>query len=158
MAARRPLSLIFAVGRNHAIGRGGGLPWAWPEDTAHFIRTTHGHAVIMGRRTWEELGAPLPDRINFVVTADASPRPGAIVVPSLDAAFAGAYAVDASPFVIGGAQLFAAAMPRATDVWVTEIPEAPTDADTFFSFDATGFTVVDERTTPSGLRFLHYAR
>lgn len=153
MAARHPLSLIFAVGRNHAIGRGGGLPWAWPEDTDHFARMTHGHAVIMGRRTWEEIGAPLGDRVNFVVTSDHTPRAGAIVVPSLDLALASAYAVDPSPFVIGGAQLFAAAMPLATDVWVTEIPEAPPDADTFFVFDATGFALVDERTTQAVCAF-----
>src|SRR5262245_57935354 len=151
----RPLSLIFAVGRNGAIGRDGGLPWDYPEDRAHFFRTTVHHVVVMGRRTFFERSEPLPDRTSIVVSRTFMPPSGVLAARSLDEALDMAYARDASPFVIGGARLFSEAMPLATRVYITEIPESP-EADTFFRFDATGFRVVEERTTDSGLRFVTY--
>jgi dihydrofolate reductase len=153
----RPLSLIFAVGRNGAIGRNGGLPWDYPEDRKHFANTTRGHAVIMGRRTFDEVGEPLPDRKNIVVSRTFEPRPGVAVVKSLREALDLAYSQDPSPFVIGGVKLFTEALPLATRAYVTEIPEAP-QADTFFHFDGSGFRVAEEHTTSSGLRFVTYAR
>lgn len=153
----RPLSLIFAVGRNGAIGRDGGLPWSYPEDRKHFADMTRGHAVIMGRRTFDEVGQPLPDRRNIVVSGTFEPRHGVVVVSSLEEALAVAYSGDPSPFVIGGVRLFTEALPLATHVYVTEVPESP-EADTFFHFDRSGFQVVEERTTSSGLRFVTYAR
>lgn len=153
----RPLSLIFAVGRNGAIGRGGGLPWDYPEDRKHFASTTRGHAVIMGRRTFDEVGEPLSERTNIVVSRTFAERPGVLVVHSLTEALRVAYAEDPSPFLIGGVRLFTEALPLATRVYVTEIPESPS-ADTFFHFDGAGFRVADERTTSSGLRFVTYER
>lgn len=149
----RPLALIFAVGGNDAIGRGGALPWEFPEDTEHFDATTRGHVVIMGRRTWDEIKVELPGRTNFVVTSDGKPRRGAMVVPSLAVALLYAYHVDAMPFVIGGAQLLHAALPLATRVYRTLVPVAPSDADTFFAFAPTGFLRTEEKRTPSGLVF-----
>lgn len=154
---RRALSFIFAVGRNGAIGLGGKLPWDYPEDRKFFFRTTVGHAVIMGRRTYEERGEPLRDRVNIVVSRTLAAPPGVFVAPSLAEALELAYEKDPSPFVIGGAELFREAMPLATRVYVTEIPESP-EADTFFHFDPRGFHVVDDRTTSSGLRFVTYER
>jgi dihydrofolate reductase len=153
----RPLSLIFGVGRNGAIGLNGGLPWNYPEDRKHFMNTTRGHAVIMGRRTFDEVGKPLPDRRNIVVSRTFEPRPGVVVAGSLDEALALAYSEDPSPFVIGGVRLFTEALPLATRVYVTEIPESP-PADTFFHFDGSGFRIADERSTSSGLRFVTYVR
>jgi dihydrofolate reductase len=153
----RPLSLIFAIARNGAIGLNGGLPWHYPEDRNHFFRTTVGHALVMGRRTYEEVGTPLPDRTNIVVSRTFAAPPGVISAESLSAALELAYAKDPSPFVIGGARLFDEAMPLATRVYVTEIPESP-PADTFFRFDSKGFCVIEERTTASGLRFVTYER
>lgn len=148
--------MILALGPNGALGREGKLPWSHPEDRAHFEHTTRGHAVIMGRRTWEEEGRPLPGRINVVVSRSFA-RPnddaGVLVARSLDEALTLAWAVDDSPFVIGGAGLFAEAMPLVTRIYLTEIPEAP-DADVFFELDRTGFRVVDERTGEGGLRYL----
>ena len=69
----RRLSLIFAVAENGVIGRGGALPWDYPEDREHFLRTTEAHPVIMGRRTWEERGTPLPGRTNIVVSKSFVP-------------------------------------------------------------------------------------
>jgi dihydrofolate reductase len=153
----RPLSLIFAVGRNGAIGRDGGLPWNYPEDRKHFMNTTRGHAVIMGRRTFYEVGEPLPDRTNIVVSKTFEPRSGVTVAPSLGEALDVAYAVDPWPFVIGGVRLFTEALPLATRIYVTEVPESPT-ADTFFHFDPSGFRIAEERVSSSGLRFVTYAR
>ena len=115
------------------------------------------HAVIMGRRTYFECGKALPERVNIVVSRTMSSPEGVTVVPSLGDALELAYANDPSPFVIGGARLFSEALPLATRVYVTEIPESP-DADTFFHFDPRGFHVAEERTTTSGLRFVTYER
>lgn len=148
--------MILALGRNGALGRGGKLPWSHPEDRAHFERATRGHAVIMGRRTWEEEGRPLPDRVNVVVSRSftrPSDDPSVLVARSLEEALTLAWAVDEAPFVIGGARLFAEAMPLVTRIYLTEIPEAP-EADVFFELDRTDFSVVDERAGEGGLRYL----
>ena len=153
---RRPLSMILALGRNGAVGPDGKLPWSQPEDRAHFGRTTRGHPVIMGRRTWEEEGSPLPDRVNVVISrsfARPSDEASVLVARTLDEALALAWEVDDAPFVIGGARLFAEAMPFVTRIFLTEIPETP-DADVFFELDRTDFSVVDERTGEGGLRYL----
>lgn len=151
---RPTLSMILALGRNGAFGRGGKLPWSHPEDRAHFERTTRGHAVIMGRRTWEEEGRPLPDRVNIVVSRSFEPPSADVLVArSLDEALAIARRTDDEPFVIGGVRLFAEAMPHVTRIYLTEIPEDP-EADVFFTLDRTGFSVVDEREGAGGLRYL----
>jgi dihydrofolate reductase len=123
------LSLIVARARNGVIGRAGTLPWRLPEDLAFFKRTTMGHPIVMGRRTWESIGRPLPGRRNIVVSRQAGfVAAGAEVVPSLDEALrlcAGAGEL----FVIGGAQLYGEALPRADRLIVTEI-DADFDGDT----------------------------
>jgi dihydrofolate reductase len=118
------LVLIAAVARNGVIGKDNQLLWHLPEDMRFFKETTLGHPVIMGRRTWESLPArfrPLPGRRNIVVTHntrfDAS---GAEVATSLDAALA-LLAAAPSAFVIGGAQLYAQALPRAQRLLLTEL-------------------------------------
>lgn len=129
------LSLIASVGRDHAVGRGNQLLWREPQDQRHFRATTLGHPVVMGRKTWESLPAkfrPLPGRRNVVVSRNADyDAPGAEVVPSLAAALA---LLDAVPqvFVIGGAQLYAEALPRADELVLTEIDAHFGDADAFF--------------------------
>jgi dihydrofolate reductase len=126
------LTLIAAISRNGVIGRGGQLPWDLPEDRAHFRRATMGHAVIMGRRTWDETGRALDGRRNIVVS-----RSGAVsgtdreVVPTLAEAIALARTTDREPFVIGGAQLFRLALPLATRMMLTELT-FDADGDTFF--------------------------
>jgi dihydrofolate reductase len=150
------VSMILALGENGALGRSGKLPWDYPDDRTHFERTTRGHATIMGRRTWEETGRPLPDRVNIVVSRTFEPPAGAEsvhVFGSLDDALAYAWTIDPEPFVIGGARLFAEALPRVTRIYLTEIPEAPA-ADVFFELDRSGFTTVDERVGRGGERYL----
>ncbi len=161
MQRPRQLSMILALGRDGALGLRGKLPWSYPEDREHFERTTRGHAVVMGRRTWDEAGRPLPDRTNIVVSrsfvppADA-PRegPGSVLAaPTLDEALDLAWSVDDEPFVIGGTRIFAEALPRVTRIYLTEVP-APPEADVFFALDRRGFAVASERRGEGGARFL----
>ncbi len=128
---RPKLSLIAAVARNGGIGRDNQLLVHLPEDLRHFKRTTLGCPIVMGRRTWESIGRPLPGRRNLVVTRNpAWHAAGAEVAASLDAALE--LAADAERvFVIGGAQLFAEALPLADELVLTEI-DADLPADTFF--------------------------
>ncbi len=118
------LVLIAAVARNGVIGRGNELLWHLPEDMRFFKAATRGHAVIMGRKTWQSLPPrfrPLPERRNIVVTRNgAFDAPGAELAASLPAAVA---LVGDAPraFVIGGAQLYALALPLASELWLTEL-------------------------------------
>jgi len=118
------LNLIYARAANGVIGKGNALPWHLPEDMAHFKRLTHGCPVIMGRKTWDSLPArfrPLPGRVNIVVTRQGDwAQPGALRADSLPQALA--LCADApEAWVIGGAQIYAAALPLAQRAVVTEI-------------------------------------
>lgn len=125
------LGLIFARARNGVIGRDGGLPWHLPEDLAHFKRVTMGCPVIMGRRTWDSLPErfrPLPGRTNIVVTRQGDwHAAGAARAASLEDAVA-LCAGQPRGWVIGGAQLYACALPLADLAEVTEI-DADFDGD-----------------------------
>jgi dihydrofolate reductase len=128
-----PLHLIYARSRNQVIGLQGGLPWHLPEDLAHFKRTTLGQPVIMGRITWESLPAafrPLPGRTNVVVSRQPHfVASGAQVATSLQAAIM-LFPADQVVWLIGGAQLYAQAMPMASRLVVTEI-DADFEGDAF---------------------------
>jgi dihydrofolate reductase len=119
------LTLIVARARNGVIGRDNQLPWRLPEDLAFFKRTTMGAPIIMGRKTHESIGRPLPGRRNVVVTRDAARRfTGCETATDLRAALALA-AVDQAPeaFLIGGAELYAEGIGLADKLIVTEIAE-----------------------------------
>jgi dihydrofolate reductase len=126
--------LIAAVARNGAIGRGNELLFRDPADQRHFRAATMGHPVIMGRKTWDSLPPrfrPLPGRRNLVVSRDASlDAPGAEVMPGLDAALQATADVP-TVFVIGGAQLYALALPLADVLLLTEV-DADLEGDVFF--------------------------
>jgi dihydrofolate reductase len=123
--------LVAAVAANRVIGAHGKLPWHLPEDLRHFKSLTLGHPVIMGRRTWESLGKPLPGRENIVVTrAPGYKAPGAHVAASLEGALA-LCAGEPIAFVIGGAELYDAALPAADGLVMTEI-HRDFDGDTRF--------------------------
>ena len=113
--------LVAALARNGVIGAQGKLPWHLPEDLQHFKKLTLGHPVLMGRRTWESLGRPLPGRENIVVTRRAGYQAaGASIAGSVEAAIA-LCTGEPVAFVIGGAQLYAAALPLADGLVLTEI-------------------------------------
>ncbi len=119
-----PLHLILARASNGVIGKDNAMPWHLPEDLAHFKRVTLGCPVVMGRKTWDSLPErfrPLPGRLNVVVTRQADwSAPGALRAGSLDEAVA-LCPPDAEAWVIGGAQLYAQALPLARSAVVTEI-------------------------------------
>lgn len=124
------LSLVVAMDANRGIGVDNKLPWHLPEDLAHFKRVTLGHPIIMGRKTFESIGRPLPGRRNIVVTRNADWRhEGVDVVHSLREAVA--LVGDDSASIIGGAQIFAEAMNVADRLIVTHIDEVYR-CDTFF--------------------------
>ena len=127
------LTLIAAIARNGVIGIDNRLPWRLPADLKHFKALTLGNTVIMGRKTWESLPAgfrPLPGRQNIVVTRDGSYQAAsATIATSLPAAISAAESSEA--FVIGGAELYAAALPLADRLQLTEI-DASFEGDTHF--------------------------
>jgi dihydrofolate reductase len=128
---RQPLTLIAAVSRNRVIGQNGKLPWDLPEDRAFFRDSTMGHAVIMGRRTWDERGAPLDGRRNIVVSRRGEVSgAGREVAKTIEEAIALARATDPEPFVLGGAEVFRLALPYATRFLLTEL-DFDADGDTF---------------------------
>ena len=125
------LTLVVARARNGTIGRNNTLPWRLPEDLAHFKRTTMGAPIIMGRKTWDSIGRPLPGRRNIVVSRNTALKlEGAEVVGSLEAAQLLCIGVE-QVFLIGGAQLYAEALPSADRLVVTEI-DADVEGDAFF--------------------------
>lgn len=116
---------------DRVIGRGGGLPWHLPEDLAFFKRTTTGHPVVMGRATFESIGRPLPNRRNIVLTRDpAWSAPGIEVIHS-PAGLDSLGLPDHRVFIIGGAQVYAAFLPRLADLLVTHLRDRH-PGDTFF--------------------------
>jgi len=131
--------LVAALASGGVIGRGNTLPWRLPEDLRRFKQITLGHAVVMGRRTWDSLGRPLPERTNIVLSRDRDfCAAGAERAEGLDAALA--IATRAHPgqpaMVIGGAQIYALALPRAQQLRLTEIELDVPDGDAVFpSFD-----------------------
>jgi dihydrofolate reductase len=151
------LNLIFARARNGVIGRDNTLPWHLPEDLAHFKQVTLGQPVVMGRKTWESLPAkfrPLPGRTNIVVTRQrAWQAEGALVAHSIAEALA-LCPPDAQVWVIGGAEVYAQAMPLASSAVVTEI-DTDVQGDAFAPhFDSTWQeTARASHTGANGLRY-----
>jgi dihydrofolate reductase len=129
-AAARPVSLIVAVSRNGVIGRENALPWRLPADLARFKALTLGKAVVMGRKTFESIGRPLPGRRNIVLSRSRADLAGVDVVTEFDAALA---ATDPAQelMVIGGAAVYRAALPFATRLYITVVEEQ-IEGDTLF--------------------------
>ena len=147
--------LVAAVSLNGVIGAQGKLPWHLPEDLRHFKSLTLGHPVIMGRRTWESLGKPLPGRENIVVSRKRGfEAPGASVAATIEGAVA-LCAGEAVAFVICGAEIYAAALPLADGLVLTEI-DHDFEGDTRFpDWDRGAWraTQKETHTSADGLRF-----
>ncbi len=139
--------LIVAIADNNAIGRDNGLLWHISEDLKFFKRTTSGCPVIMGRKTFESIGRPLPKRINIVVSRGFEAPEEVLVVPSLDEAYAAACAAleayvhdpeeevscgEGRCFIMGGGQIYAQAMSSVDRLIITHVHTVIEDADTFF--------------------------
>ncbi len=124
------IKLIAAIGKNRELGRDNTLMWNLPGDMRFFRTTTSGSTVIMGRKTYESIGRPLPKRENIVISRNTELKiEGVRIVSSLDEAIA---AANGDAFVIGGASIYAAALPIADELILTEIDMTYPDADVFF--------------------------
>ena len=153
-----PLHMIYARARNGVIGKQGQLPWHLPEDLAHFKRTTLGQPVVMGRVTWESLPVkfrPLPGRSNVVVSRQPSfSAPGAQVVASLDDAMT-LFPPTEVIWLIGGAQLYAQGMAKASRIVVTEI-DADYEGDAYAPSLSTSDWIETHRTSHISAQGLTY--
>lgn len=147
------IALIAAMDRNRVIGRDNTLPWHLPADLAFFKRMTLGKPVLMGRRTHESIGRPLPRRTNIVVSGQAHyDAPGCIVVPDLETGLATAEGAD-ELMVIGGASLFEALLPRANRLYLTEVATDVVGGDTWFpAYEPAEWHVVEESRHPRDAR------
>lgn len=152
------ISLVVAMARNRTIGAGGRMPWHLPEDLKEFKRVTTGHPIVMGRKTYQSIGRPLPGRTNFVVTRDpAASFDGCRVVSSLDEALAQAAAVEVPGHeevcVIGGGEIYRQALPLADRIHLTLI-DADYDGDAHFpAFDWADYRVDSREARPGPPRF-----
>jgi dihydrofolate reductase len=125
------IALIAAMANNRVIGKDNQMPWHLPEDLRHFKQVTMGKPVVMGRRTYESIGEPLPGRQNIVITRNSDMTiPGVTMVSSLSEAFDQANVCD-ELMIIGGGQLYAEALPFADILYLTQI-SLDVDGDTYF--------------------------
>lgn len=156
------ISIIVAVGKNNAIGRKNQLLWDIPEDMAHFRRTTSGHTVIMGERTFASIGKPLPNRKNIVVTLDKDFRDDRVEVRnSLEEVLQEYKNSTEEVFVIGGGIIYKLSLSMADKLYLTVVEDAPEDADTFFPDYSEFKNVVSEKAVDDGkykLKFLELTR
>lgn len=149
------ISIVVAMAKNRVIGRDNGIPWHLPNELQQFKRITMGHHMIMGRRTWESIRRLLPGRTTVIVTRQLDYTvPGAIVVPSLEAAIA-ACGDDPDIFVIGGAQLYQAALPVTDRIYLTVV-DAEVDGDTRMpEFDISRWRETESQSFPADERHAH---
>ncbi len=146
------LSIIAAVAQNGVIGAGGGMPWRLSTDMRRFRDITTGKPVIMGRKTWQGLKGPLKDRTNIVVTRDpALHAEGALVAPSLPAAVAAArQAAGGEIIIMGGGEIYAAALPLADRLYITHVHAAPPGDTLFPTIDPAEWQPVSRQAVPAG--------
>lgn len=115
------LSIVVAMAANHVIGRDNQLPWHLPADLKHFKQLTTGKPILMGRKTWESIGRPLPERTSIVITRDPDyTAAGCVVVHSIDAALRAAEHHD-EVMVIGGSELYRQVLPQVSTIYLTRV-------------------------------------
>lgn len=131
------LSMIVAAAKNGVIGKNGDMPWHLPTESAYFRKTTLGHPAIMGRKTYESMPGPLPDRLNIIITSNPNYKApeGCVVVGSLNGALELPEVKKTEEvFVIGGQTIYEQAMPLADRLYLTKINAEP-EGDTFFRYN-----------------------
>jgi len=142
------ISLIVAASMNDVIGRAGDLPWRLPADLAQFKRLTIGHPVIMGRKTYESIGRPLPGRKNILITRDKSyTAAGVEIVDSLDKALSAA-GKNSDVFIIGGESVFQESLRFADRVYLTRVA-TNVKGDKYFRFDPNGWKLISSEKHPA---------
>lgn len=126
------VTIMAAIAANNALGKDNQLIWHLPADLKRFKKTTLNHAVIVGRKTYESLGKPLPNRTNIIITRDKNYQvEGCVIVNSLKAALKAALKVDKNPYILGGAEIYKQAMPFADKLDITFVHHQ-FEADVFF--------------------------
>ncbi|MBR6379119.1 MAG: dihydrofolate reductase [Fibrobacter sp.] len=144
------VSAIVAVSENNVIGRDGHLPWHLSADLKRFKAITTGHSIILGRKNYDDIGRPLPNRTNYVLTRQENfQAPGCIVCSSLEAALAKAEAAgETECFIIGGAAVYREAMPKVKKLYLTKVL-SNVEGDVFFPEWGDGWRKVNEEKFPS---------
>ncbi len=152
------LSILVALSENGVIGREGRLPWRLPDELGHVKRTTMGHTLLMGRRTYESIGKPLPGRTSIVLSRDSgyAPDPEVIVVSSLEECLdVAARRGESETFVFGGETVYAAALPSADRLYLTRV-HCDLEGDAHFpAFDPGQWKLVSEEHHESDERHLY---
>ena len=155
------ISMIVAMAVNRVIGRGGDIPWKIPGEQKLFKKITVGHCIVMGRKTYESIRQPLPQRTNIVITRQEDYNaPGCIVVGSLQGAMEACPADEREVFICGGGQLYREAMPQANRLYLSVLPQI-VDGDTYFpEFPVDDFSLTSAETIvgPQPYHFLIYDR
>lgn len=146
---------IAAMAENRVIGNGPNIPWHLPEDFKFFKATTIGHIVVMGRTTFESIGRPLPKRETIVVSRSGYEYPGVRTVSSLDEIDVNADERDV--FICGGAQIYSAALPRCSDLWLTHVKRV-VDGDVLFPPFESRFDFGATVSENDDFRIVHYRR
>lgn len=130
------LSIISAIGNNNEIGKANALLWNLPEDMKHFKETTMGHTVIMGQKTFESIGRPLPKRRNIVITLDKSFQANGVEIvystDELEKLLNETMSNDEEAFIIGGGQIYKLFIEKADKLYITHVDVSVPDADTYF--------------------------
>lgn len=159
------ISHIVAASENNVIGKENGLPWHIPEDLKFFKEKTKGHAVIMGRKTYESVGKPLPKRLNVIVTRQKDYQvEGAVVVPSIEEAIDYCRHVTdkwgEEVFIVGGGEIYRQSMPMTNIIYLTRIHENIEGDTTYPDINPLHFEQVEkrDRTEPVPFSFLTYNR
>ncbi len=149
------MKAIAAMSQNRVIGRAGAIPWHLPEDFRWFKRATMGGAILMGRKTFDSLGKPLPGRLNLVVTRGSAP-PGVETIQDL-AAFDPASYAPREVWVIGGAEIYRQLLPRCTDLYLTVLPRE-VEGDAFFPAFEEEFALAGLELETPEFEVRHYVR
>ena len=152
------VSILVALSENGVIGVGGGLPWRLPDELQYLKRTTMGHTLLMGRKTYESIGKPLPGRTSIVVSHNPSyqPNPEVIVVGDLESGLdAAAERGETEVFVFGGESIYAEALSRADRLYLTRV-HVELEGDAHFpSFDLADWKRISEESHPKDERHAH---
>jgi dihydrofolate reductase len=154
----KPFIAIAAMSLNRVIGAGNRIPWHLPDDFKWFKKMTSGHIIVMGRKTFQSIGKPLPDRTTIVLTGSPEPIPGVQTISSLnqldgaDPAFA-----DREIFICGGAQVYQLALPLCSDLYLTLV-KRNVDGDTFFPPFEDAFELDREVLDCADFKILHFKK
>jgi dihydrofolate reductase len=152
-----PFKAIAAMSLNRVIGSRNKIPWHLPEDFKWFKQTTTGHVIVMGRRTYESIGKPLPNRTTIVVSRSQAGIPGVEIIPDLGLLdLQSPLLRGREVFICGGAEIYRQILPRCSDLYLTLVKRVVADGDTFFPEFENQFLLVSEVMDRPEFKIVHY--